>query len=47
MSETMKGNILYTVSKMLGHKDLKATQVYAKIVDATKRTAVDKIKLDI
>ena len=41
------GTDLYTVSKMLGHKDLKATQVYAKIVDATKRTAVDKIKLDI
>ena len=41
------GTDLYTVSKMLGHKDLKATQVYAKIVDATKRTAVDKIKLDM
>jgi site-specific recombinase XerD len=41
------GTDLYTVSKMLGHKDLKTTQVYAKIVDATKRTAVDKIKLDM
>jgi integrase len=41
------GTDLYTVSKMLGHKDLKATQVYAKIVDSTKRTAVDKIKLDM
>mgnify|MGYP003633997888 CR=1 FL=1 len=42
-----KGTDIYTVSKMLGHKDLKATQVYAKIVDASKRTAVNKIKLDI
>ena len=41
------GTDLYTVSKMLGHKDLKTTQVYAKIVDATKRIAVDKIKLDM
>jgi integrase len=41
------GTDIYTVSKMLGHKDLKTTQVYAKIVDDTKRKAADKIKLDL
>jgi len=35
-----------TVSKMLGHRELKTTQIYAKIVDDTKRKAADKIKLD-
>jgi len=41
------GTDIYTVSKMLGHKDLKTTQIYAKIVDESKRKAVDKIKLDM
>tara|TARA_R110000796_G_scaffold54597_2_gene127583 strand:- start:2763 stop:3947 length:1185 start_codon:yes stop_codon:yes gene_type:complete len=41
------GTDIYTVSKMLGHKDLKTTQVYAKIVDDAKRTAANKIKLDM
>ncbi|MGA1976617.1 MAG: site-specific integrase [Bacteroidales bacterium] len=42
-----KGTDIYTVSKMLGHRDLKTTQVYAKVIDKTKREAADKIKLDI
>lgn len=40
------GTDIYTVSKMLGHKDLKTTQIYAKIVDETKRKATDKIIID-
>jgi site-specific recombinase XerD len=32
---------------MLGHRELKTTQIYAKIVDETKRKAADKIKLDM
>src|SRR5579883_290237 len=31
---------LYMVSKLLGHKDIKHTQIYAKIVDDRKREAV-------
>ena len=45
--QLFNGTDIYTVSKMLGHKDLKTTQVYAKIVDDAKRTAADKIKLEL
>ena len=45
--QLFNGTDIYTVSKMLGHKDLKTTQIYAKIVDDTKRKAADKIKLDM
>ncbi|HXB41427.1 MAG TPA: site-specific integrase [Bacteroidia bacterium] len=41
-----KGTDIYTVSKMLGHKDLKTTQIYAKVMDKNKRKAADKIKLE-
>jgi integrase len=44
--QLFNGTDLYTVSKMLGHKDLKTTQIYAKIVDDTKRETVNKITLD-
>jgi integrase len=40
------GTDIYTVSKMLGHRDLKTTQIYAKIIDQSKRDAADKIQLD-
>ncbi|MEY3048043.1 MAG: hypothetical protein RL365_81 [Bacteroidota bacterium] len=45
--QLFNGTDIYTVSKMLGHKDLKTTQIYAKIVDDTKRKAADKIKLEM
>ena len=41
-----KGTDIYTVSKMLGHRELKTTQIYAKVIDQTKREAADKIQLD-
>ena len=37
------GTDLYTVSKILGHTSIKTTQIYAKIADEMKRTAVQKI----
>lgn len=41
------GTDIYTVSKMLGHRELKTTQVYAKVIDKTKREAADRIKLNL
>ncbi len=40
------GTDIYTVSKLLGHKDLKTTQIYANVVDIAKREAADKIQLN-
>lgn len=34
---------LYTVSKLLGHKSIETTQVYAKILDKNKKSAVERI----
>ncbi|MBT3453654.1 MAG: site-specific integrase [Lentimicrobiaceae bacterium] len=34
---------IYTVSKLLGHKEIKTTQVYARIIDKNKKEAVNKI----
>lgn len=41
------GTDIYTVSKMLGHRELKTTQVYAKIIDSTKRKAANNIKIEL
>lgn len=34
---------LYTVSKLLGHRDIKTTQIYAKLIDKKKDEAIDKL----
>ncbi len=45
--QLFNGTDIYTVSKMLGHKSLKTTQIYTKIVDEAKRKAANRIKLNI
>jgi integrase len=42
------GTDLFALSKMMGHRDITTTQVYAKVVDKSKREAADRIvgKLD-
>ena len=42
-----EGTDIYTVSKLLGHKNLKTTQIYAKVMDQGKRVAANKIKLKL
>lgn len=37
------GTDIYTVSKLLGHKELKTTQIYAKIIDQKKTDAMNKL----
>ncbi len=41
-----QGTDIYTVSKMLGHRDLKTTALYTKVVDKLKRDAANKINLN-
>jgi len=41
------GTDLYTVSKMLGHKHIKTTQVYAKVVDRKKNQTVKRIRVSV
>ena len=37
------GTDIYTVSKLLGHSELKTTQIYADIIDAQRKEAMHKI----
>ena len=41
------GTSLYTVSKLLGHSDIATTQVYANLLDKSKREAADRIDLGL
>ena len=37
------GTDIYTVSKLLGHRELSTTQIYAKVLDKNKQAAVSSI----
>lgn len=39
------GTDVTTIQKMLGHKNIGTTQVYAKVLDKSKREAANKIKI--
>lgn len=41
------GTDLFTVSKMLGHTNVRTTQIYAKVVDEKKEQAADAIQIDL
>jgi site-specific recombinase XerD len=38
-----QGTDFYTLSKLMGHRDLKSTMTYAHIIDITRQRAVAKI----
>ena len=41
------GTDIYTVSKMLGHTNVRTTQIYTKVVDEKKEDAADAIRIDL
>jgi site-specific recombinase XerD len=43
MLENCEDGDLYTVSKLLGHKSIQSTQVYAKVRDKRKLAAVQSM----
>ena len=46
-NQLTEGTDLYTVSKMLGHTNIRTTQIYAKVVDSKKEEAAQAIKPDL
>lgn len=41
------GTDIYTVSKLLGHKNVSTTQIYTKVMDENKIKAANRINLDL
>lgn len=41
------GTDIHTLSKLLGHRDVKTTLIYTKYIDDNKRAAANRIQLDI
>ena len=46
-NQLTEGTDIYTVSKMLGHTNIRTTQIYAKVVDSKKEEAAQAIKLNL
>ena len=46
-NQLTEGTDIYTVSKMLGHTNVRTTQIYAKVVDSKKEEAAQAIKLNL
>ncbi|WP_421753577.1 tyrosine-type recombinase/integrase [Croceimicrobium sp.] len=42
-----EGTDIYTVSKLLGHKNIHTTQIYGKVMDKTKTEAMNRIHLGL
>jgi integrase len=40
-----EGVEIYTVSKLLGHKNLRTTEIYSKVIDKKKREAIDRLPI--
>ena len=40
------GTDIYTVSKMLTHKNVSTTQIYTEVIDDTKRKAAESIHIN-
>ena len=40
------GTDIYTISKMLGHRKIETTQIYAKVLDKAQRDASERIQLN-
>jgi len=41
------GTDIYTVSKLLGHKNVSTTQIYTKVMDKNKIEAANRINLNL
>jgi site-specific recombinase XerD len=41
------GTDVYTLQSMLGHKSIRNTQVYAKIMDKNKKQAANRLNIQL
>lgn len=39
------GTDIFTISKLLGHRNVKTTQIYTKVIDSKKKEAANRIKI--
>lgn len=39
------GTDIFTISKLLGHRNVKTTQIYTKVIDSKKKEAAERIKI--